>query len=404
MGKSNLSGTFAASVAATAYVAIAAIALAAPASQAQPAPVRQERGNLILESIPPRDTQLAGRLARYRQSRQATFLDWLPDGSMLVSTRFAEVEQIHRIATPLGMREQLTFYADPVSVARAPHTPPSAGQATAFVFLKDEAGDENTQIYYYSASAHVQQLTPGKFLHGSPIWSNDGKHLAFYGNERDGISYDVYVADIGTNNAPRLVAGGQQDTWYPLDWSPDDRKLLLWKYVSISESYLYIADVYTGTLTPVDPSGHKIGIRSAKFGPDGRGVYLVSDEDGEFAQLRYLDPVSHETRKITEKIPWDIEDFDVSMDGRYLAYVSNEDGRSRLTLLDTLQKLEQTPVGLPDGRIINIRFDKSGRRLGFSAESAQSPRDVYVYDLNHSALERWTRSETGPIDVSTFVP
>ena len=82
----------------------------------------------------------------------------------------------------------------------------------------------------------------------------DGKRLAFYGTERDGISYDVYVVDVGSNAAPRLVAGGQQDTWYPLDWSPDDRKLLLWKYVSINESYLYIADVYTGTITPVDPN------------------------------------------------------------------------------------------------------------------------------------------------------
>ena len=56
------------------------------------------------------------------------------------------------------------------------------------------------------------------------------------------------------------------------------------------------------------------------------------------------------------------------------------------------------------GQVGNLRFDKTGRRLAFSAESAQSARDVYVYDLNHNALERWTRSETGPLDVGTFVP
>src|SRR5258707_1549862 len=201
MGKSNLSGTFAASVAATAYVAAAAFALAAPASQAQPAPVRQERGNLILEGIPPRDVQLSERLGLFRQSRQATFLDWLPDGAMLVSTRFGDVDQVHRIATPLGMREQLTFYPDPVSAARAPRIATSNGQGNAFVFLKDQGGDENAQIYYYSSSSNVQQLTKGKFLHGSPIWSHDGKRVAFYGNERDGISYDVYVVDIGSTSA-----------------------------------------------------------------------------------------------------------------------------------------------------------------------------------------------------------
>src|SRR6202000_2584557 len=171
----------------------------------------------------------------------------------------------------------------------------------------------------------------------------------------------------GSTSAPRLVVGGQQDTWYPLDWSPDDRKLLLWKYVSTEESYLYIADVYTGTLTPVDESGHKIGIRSAKFAPDGRSLYVVSDEDGEFAQLRYVDPVSHEIRKITADIPWDIEDFDVSADGRYVAYVANEDGQSHLTVLDASQKLEQAPAGLPNGRIPNLRFDRTGGRLRLAA-------------------------------------
>jgi Tol biopolymer transport system component/acetyl esterase/lipase len=399
MTKSNRSATSAA-CAAAGVLALAGL----PTQAQQAAPLRQERGNLIFESVPPRDTQLAERLGLYRQSRQATFMDWLPDGSMLVATRFGDVEQVHRVATPLGMREQLTFYPDPVSAARAPRVAATNGQGNAFVFLKDQGGDENAQLYYYSSRSNVQQLTKGKFLHGSPIWSHDGKRVAFYGNERDGISYDVYVVDIGSTAAPRLVAGGQQDTWYPLDWSADDRKLLLWKYVSINESYLYIADVYTGTITPVDEGGRKVGIKSARFAPDGRGIYMASDEDGEFAQLRYLDPVSHEVRKLTDKIPWDIEDFDVSIDGRYVAYVANEDGRSRLTILDTIGKLEQSPVGVPEGKIGNVSFDKTGRRLAFSAESAQSPRDVYVYDLNHNALERWTRSEMGPVDVASFVP
>jgi dipeptidyl aminopeptidase/acylaminoacyl peptidase len=371
-------------------------------AQAQQAgiPSHQEHGNLVLEGIPPLDAAMGARLERYQQSREATFLDWQADGSMLVSTRFGNVEQVHRVATALGMREQLTFSQDPISLARAPRT----GSGNGFVFLKDHGGDENAQLYYYAASGNVRQLTSGNFLHGNPVWSNDGKRVAFYGNERDGVSYDVYVVDVTTASTPRLVVGGQQDTWYPLDWSPDDRKLLLWKYVSINESYLYIADVATGSVTPVDDSGRKIGIRYAKFAPDGRGIYLISDEEGEFAQLRYLDPVSHEVRRITPDIQWDVEDFDVSVDGRYIAYVVNEDGHSRLTVLDTQRKLELTPPGLPDGQISHIRFDHAAKRLAMSADSAQAPRDVYVYDLGHSALERWTRSEIGPLDANTLAP
>jgi dipeptidyl aminopeptidase/acylaminoacyl peptidase len=373
-------------------------AVSARAQQNPGVPSHQERGNLVLEGIPPLDIALGARLERYQQSRQATFMDWQADGSMLVATRFGEVEQVHRIASPLGMREQLTFSQDPVSVARAPAT----GNGNGFVFLKDHGGDENAQVYYYSGNGNVRQLTTGNFLHGSPVWSHDGKRVAFYGNERDGLSYDVYVSDVSNAAAPRLVVGGQQDTWYPLDWSADDKKLLLWKYVSIEESYLYIADVATGSFTPVDESARKISINSAKFAPDGRGIYLVSVEDGEFAQLRYLDPVSHEERRVSADISWDVENFDVSVDGRYIAYVVNEDGHSRLTVIDSLQKLELTPPGLPDGQISNLRFDRVGKRLAMSVDSAQAPRDVYVYDLGHSALERWTKSEVGPLDINTL--
>jgi hypothetical protein len=61
---------------------------ATQAQQSPGVPSHQERGNLVFEGIPPLDTAMAARLERYQQSRQATFLDWQADGSMLVATRF----------------------------------------------------------------------------------------------------------------------------------------------------------------------------------------------------------------------------------------------------------------------------------------------------------------------------
>ena len=388
--------SFPAALAACAAAGLGALSASVSVAQQAPAPQHRERGTLVFENTPLPDTALMARLERYQQSREATFLDWLGDGGMLVATRFGDTEQLHRVAAPLGMREQLTFYQDPIEWARAPRT------GSGFVFLKDQGGDENAQVYYQSGSGSVRQLTSGNFIHGSPVWAHDGRRVAFYGNDRDSLSYDVYVADVTTGAAPQLLVGGRQDTWYPLDWSADDSKLLVWRYVSISESYLYLADVATGTLTAVDDSGRKVGIRMAKFAPDGRGVYLLTDEDGEFAQLKLKDPVTHQSRAVTPATGWDVEDFDVSSDGRYVAYVVDEDGRSRLTVLDTQAKLELAPAGLPEGRIGNPRFDRSGRKLALSAESALAPRDVYVYDLEHGKLERWTRSEPGPLDVGTL--
>lgn len=368
-------------------------AAAVPAQQ----PRTRVEGNLVFDGVPAADPALAQRLQRYQQSRGATFLDWTADGSLLIQTRFGATEQVHRVAAPLGMREQLTFYDEPIEWAHA------ARSGAGFVFLMDQGGNDNAQVYYQPGSGAVRALTHGDFIHGSAVWAHDGKRVAFYGNDRDSVSYDVYVADVSSGAAPQLVVGGHQDTWYPLDWSPDDSKLLVWRYLSLSESYLYLADTTTGALTPLEDKPKKVGIRTARFDPGGRGVYVLTDEDGELMQLKLKDPVTHDSHLVSPEVGWDVEDFDVSADGRYVAYVLNEDGRSRLTVLDTLGKVTLTPAGLPEGRIGNPRFDRTGRRLAMSVETATSPRDVYVYELDKGGVTRWTRSESGPLDAATLV-
>lgn len=380
---------FAAGVLGAALLAAAAV----PAQQ----PRNRVEGNLVFDGVPAADPALAQRLQRYQQSRGATFLDWSADGSLLIQTRFGATEQVHRVAAPLGMREQLTFYDEPIEWAHA------ARSGAGFVFLMDQGGNDNAQVYYEPGGGAVRQLTHGDFIHGSAVWAHDGKRLAFYGDDRDAVSYDVYVADVSSGAAPQLLVGGHADTWYPLDWSPDDSKLLVWKYLSISESYLYLADTATGALTPLEDKPKKVGIRAARFDPGGRGVYVLTDEDGEFVQLKLKDPVTHDSRLVSPEVGWDVEDFDVSADGRYVAYVLNEDGRSRLAVLDTLGKTTLTPPGLPEGRIGNPRFDRTGHRLAMSVETATAPRDVYVYDLEKGSVTRWTKSESGPLDAATLV-
>jgi dipeptidyl aminopeptidase/acylaminoacyl peptidase len=371
--------------------------LVSAAAQPVQAPTHLERGALTYEGIPPADPQLAPRLERYLQSRGATFLDWMADGSLLIKTRFGETEQLHRVAGPGAEREQLTFYADPIEWARA------AKSGGGLIFWKDKAGDDNYQIWYQAPNGQARQLTNGDFIHGSPVWAHDGKRVAFYGNDRNTLSYDVYVADISGSAAPQLVVGGKDDAWYPLDWSADDSKLLVWKYLSATESYLYLADVSSGALTPLEAKPAPGGIHRAKFAADGRSVYVLTDEDGDFAAVKLKDPITHLSRRITPAALWDVEDFDVSPDGRYVAYVMNEDGRSRLSVLDTQSKVELPAPGLPEGHIGNVRFDPTGTKLAMSAESATAPRDAYVYDLEHGKLERWTKSEVGPIDPATLV-
>ena len=189
-------------LAACAALALSLLTTVTASAQPVGVPLHREVGSLVFDGIPPADPALAARLAHYTHSRGATFLDWMADGSMLVATRFGDTEQVHRVATPLGMREQLTFYPDPIAWARA------ARSGTGFAFLKDQGGDDNAQVFYQSGTAPARQLTHGAFIHGSVVWAHDGKRIAFYGNDRDSLSYDVYLADLTANTVPQLLVGG----------------------------------------------------------------------------------------------------------------------------------------------------------------------------------------------------
>jgi dipeptidyl aminopeptidase/acylaminoacyl peptidase len=366
---------------------------------------RIEQGTLIYDGLPARDPALTQRLARYLESRQASFVDWLGDGSLLIGTRFGDAEQLHRVKTPLGQREQLTFERDPV---RGGAALPFDGNA--FVFQKDDGGNENSQIYLQRiAGGAARLLTDGKSLHGPAVFANDGKRIAFHSNARDGASYDIYVRDVGTEAPPRLVIGGANQSLYVEDWSLDDQKLLVIRYVSITESYLSIADLATGKLTPVEPAAGGRGpmsVQQARFSRDGRGVFFISDHGGEFAELRYTDMYTQETRAIGPQARFDVETFALSRDGRLVAYTLNEGGVSRLVVHDLTQRADLLLPALPPGAIVSgLGFDPRTRRLALNVETAQQPRDVYVMSFeDRPVLARWTQSETGPLEAASLVP
>jgi len=361
----------------------------------------EERGNLVLDNVPGVDTPLTTRLEDYLNSRGASFVDWLPDDSLLIATRFGDTEQLHRVAAPMAAREQLTFFREPVTTARAPQSAVAPG----FAFLRDQGGNEQSQVFYYDLTTRaVRMLTAGQGQNAGLVWSRDGKRVAYHSTARDGVSFDLMIAEPGnTFSTPRLVFNGFQKSWSVQDWSPDDTKLLIDNFVSANESHLFVMDLATAALTPVSEGDTPASVSGARFTPDGRGVYLVTNRDSEFEQLRRVDLVTGAVEILTGHIPWDIESFDCTDDGRSLAWVANVDGVSRLTVLDLAKHNENLPP-LPEGKIGRFAFDRTGKRLALSVESPQSPRDVFVLELERNAVVRYTKSEPGPLDPLQFVP
>ena len=103
------------------YIAVlAALALPlAPAlaqESAKPA-VEPKPAALIADGVPEVPVELTAATRPYMENRSAAFVGWNEvDRSMLIATRFGNTSQIHRVAMPMGARQQLTFEAEPVGL------------------------------------------------------------------------------------------------------------------------------------------------------------------------------------------------------------------------------------------------------------------------------------------------
>jgi dipeptidyl aminopeptidase/acylaminoacyl peptidase len=365
--------------------------LAAPPAPGVP---RTERGALVIEGVPEIPPALAERTHQYQQTRAAGLQGWLGDG-VLITTRFAETSQVHLVAAPGGARQQLTFFAEPVAGA-AP-----APDGRRFLFPKDIGGNEYYQVYRFDlASGEHRMLTDGASRNENPLWSDDGARFSFSTTRRNGKDTDIHVMAPDADASTPVVE--REGHWSALDWSADGRRLLAMKYVSVNESELYVVDVATRELTRFHPASRPIAFGTARFARDGKGVYYTSDEDSEFQHLRFEPLGGGEARVLTADIPWDVEEIEVSADGRYLAFVVNAGGISQLHLRNLKTGRAVATPELPVGLVFGLAFDRPGRRLGFVLNGARSPSDVFSFEVGKRALTRWTRSETGGLDAATF--
>ena len=357
--------------------------------------------NLVTEGIPKIPVSIAESVERYSNFRGATLDSWDPvKREILISTRFADTNQIHLVKMPGGARTQLTFYADRVAGARYSPT-----KDDSFVFSKDVAGGEFFQLYRYDVSSgDVTLLTGGKSRNTDAVWSHAGDRLVYGSTRRDGNDVDLWEIEPANPKSDHLLAQLQGGGWQALDWSPDSSKILAVEEISANEAYLWIVDAKSGEKTLITPKGgaEKIAYNDGRFSKDGKGIFVTTDKDSEFQRLAYVDLATKEHTYLTSNIPWDVDEFDLSDDGKTLAFVVNEDGFGVLHLLDTNTRKEKSVPSLPKGVISGVQWHKNSRDLGFNLSSARSSSDVFSLDMQTGKVERWTFSETGGLNPSDF--
>ncbi len=212
---------------------------------------------------------------------------------------------------------------------------------------------------------------------------------------------DIYIADINKpEDAEMILSKG--GAWGVVDWSPDDKSLIVGNYISANENYLYTFNIAEKSLVQINPSSEKISYAALSF---QKMAKEFSSHPTKTASLKdFVIMIQAKSMTVlTEDINWDIGAVTLSEQGDRIAFTVNEAGLDKLYLLDTkTMKHSQVPE-IPVGQVYGLSFHPDGKKLALVLNTPQSSGDVYVMNLSDYSLERWTFSETGGLNTSEFI-
>jgi dipeptidyl aminopeptidase/acylaminoacyl peptidase len=372
--------------------------LASSTSLAQSPITTRQVGTATLQNVPEIPAEVKESVQRYQNYREAIFRDWLPDGSMLITTRFGATNQVHRVAAPGADRTQITFFDEPIAEAE---TIPGTSR---FLFQRDTGGDEWFQLYSMGLAGQPVPLTEPGTRNQAFAFSRDGKLLAWSRAIKGSGDYAILTADPA-NPASRRVAYQGTGAIGVDDVSADKAKILLERGISNRETRLSLLDFASGKATELAWSSAKPArYENARFARNGDGIIAITDLGSEVRRLVDIDVATGKQSTISPAdLKWDVEAYDVAENGTTIAYAVNEDGYSKIWLLDQASGRRWPVEGLPGGVMTGLKFSSDGSKLAISMSTAKSAGDVWVADLGaNGKITRWTNSELGPIDPATL--
>lgn len=369
-------------------LSLALLLLASPAA----AQVR-EVGNIIYDGVPETPPELTTAIAPYYEARSAVFESWMADGSMLIATRFGDTNQIHRLTAPGSARTQLTFFREPVNKASAqPGT-------DRFLYLRDVGGAEYYQAWLRGLNGQETRLTAPKTRNNDFHFTPDGRFVVWSQVTPGDPNYDILMAPVDDPEARKVILEGT-GAMSPLQVSADGKTVLATRYTSAAAVELFILDVASGKLTPV---GGKAGHKGGAFTADGKGIVTLSDVGSEVTRPVVIDIATGKVRDLDPKAMWPAEAFDLSPDGKLIAYSVNEQGYNWILIRD-LATGRDLPTGkLPLGVLTGLGFSPDGSRLGFSLSTSTAAGDAWSLDLATGQATQWTHSELAGLDPASLV-
>ncbi len=351
-------------------------------------------------------------IERYLNVRAASSPSFSHDGgSLAYLSNTTGIPQVWLIPSAGGEPAQLTFGPDAV---RGVHFSPVRDE---LIFSMDAGGDERTQLYrLYPVSDgwDFEALTnEPKAIHSFGGWTQDGTRIAFAANREDQSRFDIYAQEVasgeGKSGAPKLLANGPGGYYTAAGWSPDDKFILVERTDSNVNQDLYIVEVATGQVRHLTPHEGDVQYQSPEWSPNGSTIWCAStygQVDKRRLDLIVCDPKSS-VKGAWRTTPHEIEAVRVQPKGDHLAWLVNDDGRSRLHVaIEGLALAHNGPgereMDLPLGVVSELTWSRSTDMMALAIDGPRHNSDIWLLPAGGQPRQL-TQSGRAGLPFSEFV-
>jgi serine/threonine protein kinase len=154
-----------------------------------------------------------------------------------------------------------------------------SGESIAYQLY--DAQTKSSEIWIQELARGTRtKIAFGKAMSRSPVWSPDGKNIAYSSDRRDPPHLDLYLRAVQSASTDEILTKEEHEG-IPTDWSPDGRMIFCAVHVDAVRKRDLLLLPLSGNREPIAFLRTEFDEWDAHFSPDMQWVAYVSDETGK---------------------------------------------------------------------------------------------------------------------------